>query len=362
MIQTLPSLTTFLDETGCDGLFISSYESVLYLTQFQGFNNGERDAFVFITKNNRYLFTNALYFTEVEEKISGFVIKRLQGLTKLSADIHEIIRSETLKKIAYESDDLTVSEWRTLIDGKFPAVGISLQHIRVRKKRNEIGDIRKACSISDDALRNVLPLIRIGMTEKELKFLLDQEIRRMGFEVAFPTIIAFGRNSAVPHHHTDTTKLNKNDTILIDFGSRNNGYCSDMTRTFFIGSPEPEMKKAYLAVLSAQKEAIHYIRSLLKKDETVYASDVDSVARDFLLSKGYPSFPHSLGHGIGLAVHEAPTISPSAESTLQDGMVFSVEPGIYFPDSYGIRIEDLYVIRENNLIRLTKFPSRLTVL
>lgn len=358
IFDTLLHTTT----TNCDGFFISSRDSLRYLTQYNGFSDHERDAFIFVTKKSSTLFTNALYETELIKHNNVFTISLIRGLSNLHEQLVTIIQEERLEKIGFEPSDLTVSEWKTIIGRSFPSIGISLDRLRETKSPEEISYIRKASKIADQALKTILTEIRVGMTELDLQFLLELEIRRNNAQIAFPTIIAFGEHSAVPHHLSGDAKLKKNDTILIDFGARVYGYNSDMTRTFFIGEQSLEVQHLYEAVLTSQKKAVSYITSLLTKSQTIYASDVDAVSRDYLIESGYPPIPHSLGHGIGLAVHEYPSLSPRSKDTLQEGMVFSIEPGIYFPEQGGIRIEDLYAISGGKLKTLTHFPSNFRIL
>ncbi|MBI2334310.1 M24 family metallopeptidase, partial [Candidatus Daviesbacteria bacterium] len=161
---------------------------------------------------------------------------------------------------------------------------------------------------------------------------------------------AFGKNSSIPHHQTGDKRLTINDKlILLDFGVKLNGYCSDMTRTIFFGKPSEKQRKIYETVLEAQKIAIRFINSGKK----IKAKDVDKVAREYIKSMGFPDIPHSLGHGVGLEVHEHPYLSSKSKEELKEGMVFSIEPGIYIPDFGGVRIEDLFVLENRNLRQLT---------
>lgn len=358
----LPTFSSFFEDTDCDALLLSSYESIRYVSKFEGFSKSERDAFILLTKNAIFLFTNPLYSTEVKEKTDHLILIECAGLSGMAQKIQEIIAMHALRKIGYESDNLTVYEWKTICNRNFPNIGISLKSRRKIKKPEEINTISNACHIADQALLRILPKIKPGITEKELQFLLEYEFKKTGADRAFPSIIAFGKNAATPHHYTDETKLKKIDTILLDFGASVHGYASDMTRMIFIGKPTSSAKHMYQTVLDAQRQAEEYITRLLTSGEAIYASDVDATARDYIIEKGYDSFPHSLGHGIGLAVHESPSISPKSKDQLQEGMVFSLEPGIYIPHKKGMRIEDIYTIQNNKLMKLTHFSNALMVL
>ena len=186
-----------------------------------------------------------------------------------------------------------------------------------------------------------------------MAFELEFFIRKTGAKISFEPIVAFGKNTAIPHHHTGDSKLEKDQFVLLDFGVKYQDYCSDMTRTVFFGSPTKEHQKIYQIVLDAQKAAVDFIKKNLKQNQEIKAQDVDKIAREYIISKGYPIIPHSLGHGIGLQVHERPFLSPKSQDILKPGMIFSIEPGIYIPEFGGVRIEDLYLLDYNALHKLT---------
>ena len=191
---------------------------------------------------------------------------------------------------------------------------------------------------------------------------MEYFIKKHGAELSFPSIVAFGKNSSVPHHQTGNTKLTERiKLILLDFGVKYENYCSDMTRTIFFGKPSEKQKKIFEVVLEAQQKAANFLGSAIKFGKKVSASEVDKAARDYIISKGYLTIPHSLGHGIGLEVHEHPSLSPRSKDTLKEGMVFSIEPGIYLPNFGGVRVEDLFVIQKNTLNQLTLSSKKLTV-
>ena len=189
-------------------------------------------------------------------------------------------------------------------------------------------------------------------------FHLENFIREQGFEPSFKTIVAFAENSAVPHHQTGDKKLKSGDFVLLDFGVEFKNYCSDMTRTLIFGKPTKKQKLIHQTVKDSQQKASDYLKANYKKG--VKASDLDKIARDHILNSKFPSIPHSLGHGIGIEVHEHPYLSINSKETLKEGMVFSIEPGIYLPELGGVRIEDLYVIEKNAVRQLTASRKSLT--
>ena len=215
------------------------------------------------------------------------------------------------------------------------------------KNEWEMENIQKACTIAEKAFLEILPQIKEGMTEKEIAALLEYTMQKLGAQgKSFDTIVAFGAHAAVPHHETGDTKLCFGDEILIDFGCKVNGYCSDITRTFLFGDDgkHESFKKAYQAVLTAHNLVQQ------KAQAGMTGKQIDAIAREYLASQGYGElFTHSLGHGIGLNIHEAPSVSPKGETTLQDGMVFSDEPGVYEAGKYGIRIEDTVTFKDGKV-------------
>jgi len=240
------------------------------------------------------------------------------------------------------------------------------------KSSDEISKIESACKLGDKTFSYILKKIHLGITEKEVAQEINSFIKKNGAKPSFPTIVAFGKNSTNIHNIPTNNKLTKNQIILLDFGVKINGYCSDMTRTIFSGKPTHKQKHMYETVLNAQQKAIDFIA---KHSNDMYhysgnkkivkilkAKSVDNVARLYIKSKGYPSIPHSLGHGIGKKVHEAFRISPKSKIYLKEGMVFSVEPGIYLSGFGGVRIEDLVVLKKTGPRLLTHSPKNIIVL
>ena len=216
------------------------------------------------------------------------------------------------------------------------------------KSAFELDCIARACDLAEEGLLHTLPRIKEGMTERELAAVLEYEMRMQGADgTSFETIVAFGKGSSVPHHETGDTKLKFGDVVLIDFGCKTQGYCSDCTRTFLFGDDgrHEAFKKTYAAVLEAHER----VKETLVSGMT--GREADAIARDLFAAKGLDKyFTHSLGHGIGLQIHEYPVLAPRGEEVLTDGMVFSDEPGLYFAGEYGIRIEDSICL-ENGKVR-----------
>lgn len=213
--------------------------------------------------------------------------------------------------------------------------------------------------MGDKAFTHILKEIKPGMSEKEVGFLLDTYIRKQGTDISFKTIVAFGAGAATPHHTISDNKLQEKDIVLLDFGVKYKNYCSDMTRTVFIGNPTTEEKKVYETVLQSQQKALDYI---FGNTLPLSGKLVDQQARDYVTQNGYPSFPHSLGHSVGVQIHDGFRLSPISDIQLVEGMVFSIEPGIYISEKIGVRIEDIVALTKNGPKLLTNSSKELLIL
>jgi Xaa-Pro aminopeptidase len=222
----------------------------------------------------------------------------------------------------------------------------------------EIESIKKACEITDLAFEYALLETKEGISEKQLAKKISSYIRKRSQGLAFKTIVAFKENSTHVHHKPTSRKLKKGDNILFDFGARVNGFCSDLSRTIFFGKADKNFKKAYKTVLNTQEKSIKFVNLRLLKTKKIRCKKVDSIARDYLISKGYPSIPHGLGHSVGKKIHQAPRFSPKSKHFLKENMVITVEPGVYLND-FGIRIEDTILIGKIHTESLTRSSRKL---
>lgn len=366
MNHRLARIFDLLRKQDLDAFLVSSVPNITYLTNYSNFSKEEREAFLLITKDDQYIFTDGRYSTAIKKYVADFNLIEITLAKNLYTALNELKQSKKIYSLGIEESDISVSEYKNIkrvIANLKPA---KLQNIRISKSPEEIKDIKKACQIGDKAFNLILNKIKPGLSELQVAYMLENLIRLAGADLSFDTIVAFGQNAAVPHHQTGKNKLKTNDLILIDFGVKFNNYCSDMTRTVVIGKATDEQKKVYQKVLNAQTEAINFLKSKFLNSNsdaiTVSASEVDQVARSYLMSHGYPNIPHSLGHGIGLEVHEPPAISPISDQVIPEGSVFSIEPGIYIPGKFGIRIEDLFVMQNGKLRQLTNSPKDLLML
>jgi len=295
-----------------------------------------------LTKRKNYIFTDRRY-SEVAGKIKDFKLIEISSAKKFEDVLKQIIVKEKIKKLAIDENDIKVSEVLKIKKTVRICSDENLvENLRKVKDNTEIKNIQKACRLADHVFKYILSQIKLGVTEKLIAQTIEVFVLGHGAQIAFKPIVAFGANSSSPHHVASDKKLKKNEIVLLDFGVKINSYCSDMTRTVFFGKATDEQKRIYRTVLNAQTKAIKFLNNHLRtKLET---SDVDKVAREHIISENYPAIPHSLGHGIGLEVHEKPSLSPKSKDILANGMAFSVEPGIYIPEFGGVRIEDLVLL------------------
>lgn len=339
-----------------DAVLVSSISNISFLTGFSNFSDKEREAYIFIGKNFQYIITDARYSEAIKSQVPHLNLFQ-RGGGKSTNELFQKHKKE-IKNMGIEEDNLTVAEYKSLKE-----YFKKLNHFNLNrsiKTRKDFEKIARACKLGDTAFDYILRKIKVGVTEKELALEIELFIKRKGAELSFPTIIAFGKNSSVPHHQTSSKGLAVSDQIvLLDFGVRYENYCSDMTRTIFFGNPSKEQKNIYKIVLQAQKEAVGFINKTIKNGKQVRAEEVDEIARNYIISKGYPGIPHSLGHGVGLDVHESPHLSPKSKDVLKMGMVFSIEPGIYIEGFGGVRIEDLFVYEKFGLRKITNSPKNL---
>lgn len=345
----------------CDVLLISSRGNIIYFTSYSNFSETERECFLLITHSKQYLITDKRYSDALLQIAKDFEVMDTGALRFITKDAKDFFEKEKIKTVGFEDYDLTVSEHSKLkrIASTRP---IDLRNPRIIKQEHEIENIKNACIIGDKAFSFIIKQIKVGITEQELAFALENYVKQKGADFSFKPIVAFGKNSSIPHHMTGKNKLKRNQIVLLDFGVKVNNYCSDMTRTVFFGKADEKFKKIHKTVLEAQQKAIHYINnfyssseerrnrevsSRLRSNNNLLARDIDKIARDYIVKQGYPTIPHSLGHGVGIEVHESPHLSPNSKDKIKKGMVFSVEPGIYIPGFGGIRIEDLVLVTKN---------------
>ncbi len=341
-------------EVGADAVFTTCEYLKRYITGFL-----TEGGYVLVDGNGTTLVTDYRYKEAAEKRFQGTDVTVVMGDQTTKAT--DVLKG--YKKVAIPFDETSYSEYLKLKESGTELVDCTAQFKKLMavKASWEREKIAKACSIAEEGFLKLLPEIKEGMTETEVAALLEYNMRALGaYSTSFDTIVAFGAHAAVPHHETGERKLKFGDEILIDFGCKVDGYCSDITRTFLFGDDKKhdEFKKAYRAVLQAHEA----VKEQLKAGMT--GKQADAIARDLLEKYGYAKyFTHSLGHGIGLNIHEFPSLSTRSEETLENGMVFSDEPGVYLAGEFGIRIEDTVTL-ENGSVKsfMSKTDRNLIIL
>ncbi|MCH8193576.1 MAG: aminopeptidase P family protein [Planctomycetes bacterium] len=325
-------------------LLLTHPANVTYATGFQG-----EDSWAVIGRRQVTLLTDCRYSEQAAQECPACRIRERQGsMPQLLAAVlgkagspatlavEDSISVANLKRIA--------KQWKRRIKS---ASGL-VEGVRQCKEKEEIRKIKKAIKIAAQALEQTLPHIKPGIRETALAGFLDYQIRLLGGSNSFATIVAFGANGSRPHHRPGNRTLKSRDSLLIDFGARYQGYCSDMTRCFSVGKPTQLFQKAYDTVQKAQEAALRSIAA------GVRLAEVDDAARGLIRTSGMPVYGHGTGHGIGLDIHEAPFLGPDGEATLKTHQVITIEPGIYIPGKLGIRLEEDVQVLENGRKILTR--------
>ena len=336
-------------------IFVTSKINRTYLTNF----SGSRGDFL-ITENQAYLFTDSRY-SERAKKEAGNSIKIVAVDKNYFKTVKSFLNKLRIKKLGIEADSIGLRGFDNL---KKNLRGIKLiktydliKEIRAIKDEQEIKDLKKAIKITDNCFAYIFQFIKKnfvkGLAEKQIAWEMERFIREKGGDgLSFDSIVASGKNSAMPHHLTGNRKIKKSDIVLLDFGALANGYHADMTRTVFIGQPSKKQQEVYNTVLKAQQETINRVKIGVSGEE------LDREAKQMVEGLGYKDkFIHGLGHGVGLEIHEFPSLSldkDGREIKFKKNMVFTVEPGIYLNGWGGVRIEDIILTTKNGVKILTK--------
>lgn len=339
-----------------EALIIVSDSNRYYLTEFKSSAGA-----LFITKTKSVLLIDSRYYNRA---ISAVTSAEVALSVNLIAELNELIKVNATEKLFVEATQITLSRFNFLSnslntqlanDDKFDLL---INDMRSVKDKAEISNIIEAQKITDETFDYILSRIAIGRTEREIMLDMEYHIRKLGSEgIAFDFIVVSGENSSNPHGVPTDRRIASGDFITIDFGAVINGYRSDMTRTVAMRSVTDEQRFVYNTVLEAQKLAIN---SIIPK---AICKDVDSLARNYIAEKGYKDcFGHGLGHSVGIDIHESPAFNTRDNTALKPGMVLTVEPGIYIPNKFGVRIEDMIVVTDNGCNNITKSPKELIIL
>ncbi|MGZ2415964.1 Xaa-Pro aminopeptidase [Staphylococcus caledonicus] len=352
-MDKLTKVREILKQQNLDAIVILSDYNRRYLSGFTGTSGA-----LVITSTQNQLITDFRYIEQATNQATNFeIVNRSAGLID---EIKSIITKLNLQRVGFEGHLISYDTYQSLNEtsATFISIGEVIEEIRQIKSPDEIEKIKHAAKIVDDTYNYILEVAKAGMTEKELKALLESKMLHLGAEgPSFDTIVASGYRGALPHGVASDKVIEQGDMITLDFGAYYEGYCSDITRTFAIGEPDPKMKEIYNIVLESQIKAINEIKPGMTVQEA------DALSRDYIDAHGYgKEFGHSLGHGIGLDIHEGPLLSKNAEGTIQVNNCVTIEPGIYVDGLGGVRIEDDILITENGCEVFTKCTKDLIIL
>ncbi len=341
-------------EFDIDGLLITSPHNRRYATNFTG-----TAGVALITNDAAYFITDFRYTGQAEDQAEGYEVIQHSG--SIIEEVAEITKKHGLKALGFEQDFVTYSEWMQYEEGlQLELVPVSnlLEELRMIKTESEISILKEAADIADAAFKHILDYLKPGVPEIEISNELEFFMRKCGASSSsFDIIVASGWRSALPHGVASEKVIESGDFVTLDYGALHKGYVSDITRTVAVGEPSKQLKEIYHIVLEAQLEAVEKIKPGMTGIEA------DAIARDLITEKGYGEyFGHSLGHGIGLEVHEGPGLSPRSKGKLVPGMAVTVEPGIYLPQIGGVRIEDDILMTDSGNERLTHSTKELLIL
>lgn len=358
-------LRKVLDRKGIDLFLVTNPYNIYYLSGLETLSFGEREVYLLVSRERTYGLVSGLYHI----KNKDIIPLKLEPERRISFYLKEIIFQDKISVIGFEAEDLRVSEYKklTLIlkrikkeEGKLlkklrliPVEKMILSQRSV-KEVYEIGLLRKAARVTSQCLREIVSVFKEGITEKELAWKIEVWLKSKGYASPFNPIVAIDESSAIPHYNSRQGKrrLKKGSLILIDFGVNYKGYCSDITRVFFYKKADTAGLNLYNSLLDIQKKTIDFV------GEEKEAAKVDLFSRGLVKKRLNLDIPHSIGHGVGLETHEFPRISPGSPDILKNNQVFTIEPGVYLPDRFGLRVEDTVVRKRNRVEVLTKFPKR----
>lgn len=344
----------YLDRFGVDAVIFFGLANIRYLAGFTG-----SDGALVLCRDGGWFLTDSRYTTQASLEVAGLEVREYRG--KLEG-ISSLLQELQIKKVGFDAGQVNVALYREIATA-LPAVdfiplGKEVDELRIIKDADEVGLLEKSAAIASAALLDVLAQIKPGAVERDIALSLEIFMKRAGADdKSFDFIVASGPHGALPHGKAGSRVLGHGELVTIDYGAVYQGYHSDETVTVAVGEPDSRQKEIYGIVKDAHDLAMAAVRP------GVTFKELDCAARDFIESKGYGSyFGHGLGHGVGLEVHENPTVSFKSEGVVEAGMVFTIEPGIYIPDWGGVRIEDTVLVETDGCRLLTKVPKELMIL
>lgn len=346
-----------LQASSVDAVLLTDAANMRYLSGFTG------EGYVYISKRQSLVVTDSRYTIAAKMECPGFSVVEWKSKQYYSV-LQKALKEDAVITLGIEGDEMTLSRYEKLksaltstgLDAvKIKTLGQEVKKFREIKTDEEVQRIEEAEAVGDRAFAKLIPVLKEGMTEKQVAAWIEFFMKEEGADgLSFETIAASGVHSAMPHAVPTDKQLEKGDFLTMDFGCIYKGYCSDMTRTVVIGEADEKQRELYQTVLLAQQTALDGIRP------GMIGKEIDALARTVIDEKGYGgNFGHSLGHSVGLEIHESPCFSPSEETVIKPGMVITVEPGIYVEDFGGVRIEDVVVVTDSGCRNLTHSTKEL---
>ncbi len=356
-MDRLTRLKETIKTHGLDGMIITGRPNTLYFSNFSG-----TTSYLLVTMNKSFLVVDFRYTIQARQQVfPGIEVVELTE--SFTTTLNTLINDNGVKLLGFEGNIMNYAEYSRFKEKltsvtKWVDLGNEIGLLRIIKDADEVEAIRQAASLGDKIFDHILTVIKPGLREYEVAAEMEYQMKKLGCKgPSFETIVAAGVRSAMPHGTASEGIIKKGDAIVLDFGVIYHNYCSDMTRTIFVGEPDIELIKIYDIVKHAQQTALESIVSGMA------ASAADGVARDIIKNAGYGGcFGHSLGHGVGIEIHEEPRVSEKSTDTLLDGMVFTVEPGIYVDGLGGVRIEDMVVLEKGKPRVLTSSTKSMIIL
>lgn len=333
-------------------LLVTKPENQVYLSGFHSDN-----CYLILTKDKNYVLTDFRYIEEAQE------LDPLFETVLVSKDytVLHFLKELNTDRLAIEEDHVSVKFYKELTEGldtAFCGADGIIEKLRSVKDQTELDAITRAEALGDECFTHMLSILRPGMTELEAAFEIEQFLRKNGAtRISFDTICVSGPRTSLPHGIPTIKKMETGDFITLDFGCVIDGYCSDMTRTVALGTVTKEQRDIYNLVLKAQNAGCRAVKA------GISCREADGIVRNIIADEGYgEAFGHGTGHGVGLEIHEAPTLNPRSEEVLQENMIVTIEPGIYLPKKFGVRIEDLAIVTASGIINLSKSAKELIVI
>lgn len=350
----ISSARRYLDRFGIDALLLFGLPAIRYLSHFTG-----SDGVVVLSADEGWFLTDSRYTVQATLETAGVQVREYRGKVE---GIAALLQEMKWCRVGFESEQISVAQFRLLSeivpDFELVPIGGELDGLRMVKDDGEIRLLEKSAEIASGAFFSIIENIRPGVAERDVALALEIAMKRAGAdEKSFDFIVASGSRGALPHGKGSDRMIGSRELVTIDFGAVYEGYHSDETVTVAVGAPDSRQKEIYGIVKDAHDLALEAVKPGISLKE------LDCKARDYIQAKGYGKFfGHGLGHGVGLEVHECPVVSYKNEGVVEEGMVFTIEPGIYIPDWGGVRIEDTVVVTRDGCLLLTKVPKQMMIL